>query len=220
MRNPEYIYLVESDQYETLHYSLLFDYCHPVDFLVFEKCIMSDVLFLSAPMLIECIFEHDSYDGEYRLCYQNWFVHDSLESHLVLLDKMLHFVGHMQLVKTLTYHLKSFYLVEMLRNMLNKDTMNVAYFCDYLILLRFPGQFLNHWIVGLRKCRRDQRPSWGDGTCFWLYWTHWHIKHLWFHSSAIHHPVCWLTMRICRKLFDFFSPLNKGISPINLWISQ
>ena len=92
-------------------------------------------------MLIECICEHDSYDGEYRLCYQNWFVHDSHESHLVLLDKMLHFVGHMQSVKTLTYHLKSFYSTAMPMNMLSKDMMNAAYFCDYPILLRFPVQF-------------------------------------------------------------------------------
>ena len=68
------------------------------------------------------------------------------------------------------------------------------------------------------------RPSWGDWSWFWLNRAHWrlrrHIKHLWFNSATIHDPICWLTMRIFRELFYFFSSLNKSISPINLRISQ
>ena len=38
--------------------------------------------------MVAGIFEHGSYDEEYRLCYQNWSALDFLESHSKLLDRM------------------------------------------------------------------------------------------------------------------------------------
>ena len=119
-KSHEYIYLVESGRCEKRHCSLPFGYCHPVDFSQFKKFSREGQQYI--------IFEHGSYDGEYRLCYQNWSALDFLESHSMLLDKMWHFVGHMQSAKISICHLKSFYSIGMRMNMLSRDTMNALYF--------------------------------------------------------------------------------------------